>query len=150
MISAPSVGVAGTARGFHYGTYAAETLDFTFTGSRPRGGAWTGRTTLAGTGLQMGTFALQALTATADLRPGATTFSFSARRDPNTDLTAAGTLQMDGLSPTGAIVDAMALRIGGTEWRLQQRARVGWAAEQGIAVENLVLRRTGPAGATGV
>jgi autotransporter translocation and assembly factor TamB len=38
------------------------------------------------------------------------------------------------------------LRVAGTEWRLTDRARVGYSADGGVAVENLLLRRTGPGG----
>jgi len=142
-LRAPSVGVSGQARGFRYGTYAAGALTFSFAGAKT-GATWTGEAKLNGTALQVGAMKLEALNLTANLRPGATAFSFSARRDAQTDLSAAGTLEMDGLSPRGAILDAMALRIGGTEWRLAQRARVGWSEERGLAVEGLLLRRTGP------
>ncbi|HET7232813.1 MAG TPA: translocation/assembly module TamB domain-containing protein [Longimicrobium sp.] len=139
----PSVGLSGQARGFRYGTYAAGALTFTFSGINT-GGGWTGDARLNGTALQVGGIRLQALNLTTNLSPGRATFSFSARRDPQTDLTAAGTLELDGLSPRGAILDALGLRIGGTEWRLAQRARIGWSEERGLAVENLLLRRTGP------
>ena len=142
-LSSPSVGVSGRARGFRYGTYAAGDLTFTFAGVKTNG-AWTGDAGLNGTALRVGGMQLQALNLTANLRPGATVFSFSARRDAQTDLTAAGTLEMDGLTPRGAILDALGLRIGGTEWRLAQRARVGWTEARGLEVENLLLRRTGP------
>ncbi|HKP77367.1 MAG TPA: translocation/assembly module TamB domain-containing protein, partial [Longimicrobiaceae bacterium] len=147
-LSQPSVGVGGQARGFRYGAYAADQLAFSFAGAKTATG-WTGKTSLNGAGLQVRTFSLQALNLTADLRPGTATFSFSARRDPETDLTAAGTLELEGLSPYGVILDAMALRLGGAEWRLEQRTHVDWTAERGLAVDNLRLRRTGP-GATGV
>ncbi|SOD02967.1 Autotransporter translocation and assembly factor TamB [bacterium JGI 053] len=142
-LSRPSVGVAGQARGFRYGAYAAEALTFTFAGLKGDAG-WTGKTTVNGTALQVRTFRLLALNATADLRPGSAAFSLSARRDVDTDLTAAGTLDMDGLSVRGALLDTLALRLGGAEWRLAQRARVAWSEDRGLAVENLLLRRTGP------
>lgn len=142
-IRQPSVGLSGRAHGFHYGTYAAGDVTFTFAGVK-QGTGWTGDAKLNGTDLQVGSIKLLALNLTTNLRPGAATFSFSARRDPQTDLTAAGTLELDGLSPRGAILDALGLRIGGTEWRLAQRARIAWTEERGLAVENLLLRRTGP------
>lgn len=143
LIRQPSVGLSGRAHGFRYGTYAAGDVTFTFAGIK-QGTGWTGDAKLNGTGLQVGSIKLQALNLTTTLRPGSAIFSFSARRDPQTDLTAAGTLELDGLSPRGAILDALGLRIGGTEWRLAQRARVAWSAERGLAVENLLIRRTGP------
>lgn len=144
----PSVAVSGQASGFHYATYAAQSLSFTFNGSRVATG-WTGRVTLNGTGLQSGTLALQALNATVEMTPGRATFTFSARRDADTDLAAAGTLEMDGLAPHAADLDALTLRIAGTQWQLAQPARIGFSADEGLAVSNLVIRRTG-AGATGV
>ena len=148
MLSRPSVGVAGQARGFRYGAYAADQLTFTFAGVKDERG-WSGRTTLKGSGLKARTLALMALDLTADLRPGTATFSFSARRDAATDLTAAGTLELEGLSPYGVILDNMALHLNGAEWRLEQRAHVDWTAEQGLAIDHLRLRRTGP-GAPGI
>jgi len=142
-ISHPSVGLAGSARGFRYGTYALGAVDFSFSGSKA-GTAWTGEAKLNGTAIQYGSLKLQALNLTTNIRPGAAAFSFSARRDAQTDLAAAGTLELDGLSPRGAILDALALRLGGTEWRLAQRARVGWSEARGLEVEDLLLRRTGP------
>ena len=147
-LRSPSVGLAGQARAFRYGTYAAGALAFSFAGQKT-GTAWTGDAKLNGTALQVGAIKLEALDLTAGLRPGATAFSFSARRDAQTDLSAAGTLEMDGLSPRGAILDALALRLGGSEWRLAQRAHVAWSAERGLAVQGLLLRRTGP-GAPGL
>ncbi|HSU14902.1 translocation/assembly module TamB [Longimicrobium sp.] len=139
----PSVGAAGQARGFRYGTYAAGNLTFTFAGAKgPQG--WTGTTRLEGTGLEAGSLQLQALTLEANLTPGRASFGFSARRDPQTDLTASGTLEMDGLAVRGAVLDNLGLRIAGTDWRLAQRARVAWNPDQGLVVENLLLRRTGP------
>jgi translocation and assembly module TamB len=147
-LARPSVGVAGEARGFRYGPYAAQALTFTFAGLKGDGG-WSGKTTLRGTDLQVRTFRLMGLNAEADLRPGSATFSLSARRDVDTDLTAAGTLDLDGLTVRGALLDALALRLGGAEWRLTQRARVAWSEARGLAVENLRLQRTGP-GAAGI
>ncbi|MBV9111145.1 MAG: hypothetical protein JO306_17195, partial [Gemmatimonadetes bacterium] len=145
-VSNPSIGASGSARGFRYGTYAANSLTFTFSGVKsPQG--WTGNTRLDGTGLQFGSMQLQALTAEVNATPGHASFGFSARRDPQTDLTASGTLELDGLSVRGAVLDNLGLRLGGTDWRLAQRARVAWSQDQGLVVENLVLRRTGP-GAT--
>ncbi|HVG45959.1 MAG TPA: translocation/assembly module TamB domain-containing protein [Longimicrobium sp.] len=142
-VARPSVDTRGQARGFRYGAYAAEALTFTFAGAKGDVG-WAGKTTLNGTALQVRTFRLLALNATVDLRPGSAGFSLSARRDPETDLTAAGTLDMDGLTVRGALLDALALRLGGAEWRLVQRSRVAWSEARGLAVENLLLRRTGP------
>lgn len=147
-IKNPSLGLAGQARGFRYGTYAAGLLTFSFTGAKA-GTGWTGEARLNGNDLQYGTLRLQALDLSTNIRPGAAAFSFSARRDAQTDLAAAGTLQLDGLSPQGADLDALTLRLSGTEWRLAQRAHVGWTAERGLEVRDLLLRRTGP-GAEGM
>ncbi|MFL5538670.1 MAG: translocation/assembly module TamB domain-containing protein [Longimicrobiaceae bacterium] len=142
-VARPSVGVGGEARGFRYGAYAAQTLRFTFQGAKTDGG-WSGKTTVDGTGLKARTFSLLGLNAQVDIRPGSATFSFSARRDVDTDVTAAGTLDLDGLTVRGALLDALTLRLAGAEWRLERRARVAWSENRGLAVENLRLRRTGP------
>jgi autotransporter translocation and assembly factor TamB len=142
-VSNPSIGASGQARGFRYGTYAATDLTFTFAGARgPRG--WNGTTRLEGTGLEAGTLQLQALSLEANFTPDRASFGLSARRDPQTDLTASGTLELEGLAVRGAVLDNLGLRIAGTDWRLAQRARVAWSADRGLAVENLLLRRTGP------
>ncbi|HEX6748596.1 MAG TPA: translocation/assembly module TamB domain-containing protein [Longimicrobium sp.] len=139
----PSIGASGSARNFRYGTYAAGTLTFTFAGVKgPRG--WTGNTRLEGTQLQAGTMKLLALRLEANMTPDRASFGLSARRDPQTDLTASGTLELDGLAVRGAVLDNLGLRIAGTDWRLAQRARIAWNETQGLVVEDLLLRRTGP------
>ena len=142
-VSNPSIGASGSAHGFRYGTYAANSLTFTFAGARGARG-WTGNTKLEGTGLQVGTFQLLALRLEANATPGRASFGLSARRDPQTDLTASGTLELDGMTVRGAVLDQLGLRIAGTDWRLAERARVAWNESQGLVVENLLLRRTGP------
>jgi hypothetical protein len=135
----PTVTARGNARGLRYGTMAAGTLAFDVSGLRS-GTAWTGRATLDGTALEFGGQRLDALRLATDVTPARATFSFSARRDPETDIAAAGTLELDGLAPTGAIFDTLALRLGDTRWQLVQRARLGWG-ERGLAVENFALQR---------
>lgn len=147
-ISRPSIGMAGQARGFRYGAYAAEQVTFTFAGAKgPMG--WQGRTTLSGNELKVRTFQLHALTAEADLRPGSATFDFTARRDAETELAAKGTLELEGLSPYGVLLETMALRLADAEWRLARPAHVDWTADRGLAVDTLRLQRTGP-GAPGI
>jgi translocation and assembly module TamB len=135
----PTVTARGNARGLRYGTMAAGTLAFDVSGLRS-GTAWTGRATLDGTALELGGQRLDALRLATDVTPARATFNFSARRDPETDIAAAGTLELDGLAPTGAIFDTLALRLGDTRWQLVQRARLGWG-ERGLAVENFALQR---------
>jgi translocation and assembly module TamB len=135
----PTVTARGTGRGLRYGTMAAGTLAFDVSGLRS-GTAWTGRATLDGTALEFGGQRLDALRLVTDVTPARATFSFSARRDPQTDVAAAGTLELDGLTPTGAIFNTLALRLGDTRWQLAQRARLGWGV-RGLAVENFALVR---------
>ena len=135
----PTVTARGNARGLRYGTMAAGTLAFDVSGLRA-GTAWTGRGTVEGTDLEFGGQSLDALRLETNVTPTNATFALSARRDPATDVTASGTLELDGLTPTGAIFDSFALRLQDTRWALTQRARLGWG-ERGLAVENFALRR---------
>ena len=135
----PTITARGNGRGLRYGTMAAGTLAFDVSGLRS-GTAWTGRATLDGTALEFGAQRLDALRLVTDVTPARATFSFAARRDPQTDLAAAGTLELDGLTPTGAIFETLALRLGDTRWQLAQRARLGWGS-RGLAVENFALMR---------
>lgn len=135
----PTITARGNARGLRYGTTAAGTLAFDVSGFRA-GTAWTGRATLDGTALEFGGQRLDALRLETNVTPANATFAFSARRDPATDIAASGRLELDGLKPTGAIFDALALRLGDTRWQLAQRARLGWGA-RGLAVENFALQR---------
>jgi len=136
----PTITARGTGRGLRYGTYAASTLAFDVSGLRS-GTAWTGRAVLDGTGIEFGTQRLASLHLETDVTPTRATFSLAARRDAETDVAASGTLELDGLAPTGAIFETFALRLGGTRWQLTERARLGWGAG-GLAIENFALRRS--------
>ena len=146
-VRAPSFGAAGEARGFRYGRWAAQALTFRAQGAKQPAG-WTATANVEGRELEGAGTRLQALTLEVNATPGRASFGFAARRDAQTDLSAAGTLELvpGTLSVRGAILDNLALRIAGTEWRLNDRARVGYSADGGLAVENLLLRRTGPGG----
>lgn len=138
-VKAPTIAARGTGRGLRYGTMAAGTLAFDVSGLRA-GTAWNGRVNVEGTDLAFGTQRLDLLRLNANLAPGSSTFTLAARRDPATDITASGRLELDGATPVGAIFETFALRLGDARWELAQRARVGWG-ERGLAVENLALRR---------
>ncbi|HYJ78214.1 MAG TPA: hypothetical protein VEW03_01325, partial [Longimicrobiaceae bacterium] len=144
-LRAPVLAATGRARAFRYGKWAAGVLDFDAQGSRS-GRDWTGTAKLEGTDLRLGGQRLQALRADLDAVPGRITFGMGARRDAQTEMTAAGTLEMREGAVRGAIFDNLTLRLAGTEWKLAERARLAWAADTGLQVENLLLRRTGPGG----
>lgn len=136
----PGIAARGEGRGLRYGRYAAATLGFDVRLTRG-GSGWLGTAKLEGGDLQLGGMQrLASLRLETTVTPGRALFSFSARRDATTDLTAAGTLELDGLSPHAAVFDALTLRLAGTEWRLAERSRLGWGVG-GLTVENLRLRR---------
>lgn len=143
----PSVRAALNGRGIRYGEYAAETVQLAVDLDRAATG-WIG--TVSGTGTELvlpGGQTLQTATLAANLSPERATFNVAAVRDDQTDLAAAGTLELVDGVVRGAILDTLNLRLGGTTWTLGDRARIAWSAETGLEVENLALRRSGIAGA---
>jgi autotransporter translocation and assembly factor TamB len=136
----PTIAARGGGRGLRFGTYAAGTLAFDVAGRRA-GDGWTGRANLDGSALEYGAQKIASIHLETSVTPAAATFAFSGRRDAETELTAAGTLELNGLAVNGAIFDSLALRLGNTRWRLMERARLGWG-DRGLAVENLALRRS--------
>jgi autotransporter translocation and assembly factor TamB len=106
--------------------------------------AWTGSVNLEGRRLVLAGESLELMRLEANLADDLATFGVFARRDSDTDLDAAGILELDGLAVQGAIFNRLRLRLGGEEWRLGvDRARVALTADGGLAVENLLLERTG-------
>jgi autotransporter translocation and assembly factor TamB len=137
----PVITAEGTGRGLRYGTLAAGTLAFNVADLRRGPASWIGQASLAGTALEFGGQRLASLRLETNLTPTRAAFSLAAQRDAGTDVAASGTLELDGLAPTGAIFDTFALRLGGTQWRLTERARLAWGGG-GLAVENFALRRS--------
>lgn len=146
-LSDPSVRAALNGRGIRYGEYAAETVQLAVDLARA-GTGWIG--TVSGTGTRLvlpGGQTLQSATLAANLTPERATFNVAATRDDQTDLAAAGTLELVDGMVRGAILDTLNLRLGGTTWTLGERARIAWSPDTGLEVENLALRRSGIAGA---
>jgi autotransporter translocation and assembly factor TamB len=144
-LSAPHVVATGSGTNLRYGENraAAFALDVDLTKSDA---GWTGRATVDGTNVAAAGQALASLHLRLSAAPDRTRFGLSARRDADTDLLASGTLEMAGGLPTAAVLDTLALRLGGSAWQLAGQARVAYSAEGGIAVQNLSLVRTGGTG----
>ncbi|HEX5724757.1 MAG TPA: translocation/assembly module TamB domain-containing protein [Longimicrobiaceae bacterium] len=139
----PSLAMRATGRGLRFRGYAAATLDVDVRGRRDPAG-WTGNARVEGTGLDLGDLGdLEALTLEANVTPQLASFGVAARRDPETELNASGTLELDGLAVRGVILDSGRLRLAGTEWTLLERARLSWTGDRGTVIENLALVSSG-------
>ncbi|HEX2202137.1 MAG TPA: translocation/assembly module TamB domain-containing protein [Longimicrobium sp.] len=143
-VRSPTIAAAGTGRGLKYGQWAANTLGFNAQLARA-GTGWTGSARLEGSGVELavGGQRFETFTLETNFTPGRASFAFAARRDAETDIAASGMLELAGGTVSGALLETLALRIGGMEWTLADRARVAWTPAGGLAVENLLLRRTG-------
>jgi autotransporter translocation and assembly factor TamB len=144
-LSAPHVVATGSGSNLRYGENRAATfaLDVDLTRS---GAGWTGRASVDGTGVAAAGQTLADLHLRLDAAPDRTRFGLSARRDADTDVLASGVLEMAGGVPTAAVLDTLALRLGGSTWQLAGQARLAYSAEGGIAVQNLSLVRNGGGG----
>ncbi|HEU0052059.1 MAG TPA: hypothetical protein VFQ39_02735, partial [Longimicrobium sp.] len=148
-LSRPDIAANGEARGLRWGRWAAADLRFDGSGRKDESGSWIGNARLNGSGIELA-FAdqrFETLTVELNATPGLVSFGGRARRDAETEIAASGTIELDSTAVRGALLETLSLRIGGTDWQLADRARVAWTPEGGLAVENLLLRRTG--GGTG-
>ena len=146
-LQAPAVAARGEARGLRYGAWGAGQLLFDASGSRSAAG-WTGNARLEGREVQLafGGQRFETFTLETNVTPGLASFGLTARRDGETDLSAAGRLELAGTTVRGALLESLALRLGGVDWRLAERARIAFTEDGGLEVENLLLQRSGGAG----
>ena len=106
---------------------------------------WVGQVSLNGEELAGFGQELQALRFEAVARPEMVSLGVFARRDDETDLAASGSLDLLEEGIRGAMLESFALRLGGDSWTLTGPTQLRWRRIEGIAVENLRLRRTGSA-----
>jgi hypothetical protein len=74
----------------------------------------------------------------------ALSFGLLAQRDARSEMAASGLLELEGLVPRGVALETLVLRIEPAEWELVAPARLRFAPETGLEVENLTLERSGP------
>ncbi|MDB4948280.1 MAG: Autotransporter translocation and assembly factor TamB [Gemmatimonadetes bacterium] len=141
-LSAPRIVAKGSGANLRYGDNRAATFALDVDLARA-GAGWTGRAAVDGTNVVAAGQSLATLHLNVDAAADHARFGLSARRDADTDVVAAGTLQMADGAPTGALLDTLAVRLGGATWSLVRPARVAYTADAGLAVQNLRLERTG-------
>ncbi|MQA89319.1 MAG: hypothetical protein GEU90_03645 [Gemmatimonas sp.] len=66
-----------------------------------------------------------------------------ARRDFESDIAFSGLLELEGAIPRGISLQTMGLRVDGVMWSLVDPARVQYAEDTGVTVEDLELQRAG-------
>jgi hypothetical protein len=136
----PVIRANGTGRDFRYQGYRFGSLTLDVEASEgPEG--WRGEGNVYAENAVLGSQRLATARLQATLEPGRGSFALSAARDAETDVVARGVLELDGTTVRGAILDTLALRLGGQKWLLADRARVAFTAQGGLEVENLALRR---------
>ena len=144
-VRAPVFGVSARGDGLRYEGWSAGRLALTAQGRR-EGTGWRGSGSIEGDRLVLaGREPLQSLRLEANVTPGTASFGLFARRNNESDVSAAGTLELDQGTLRGALLESLALRIGTSDWRLAGPARLRWGGGEGVAVDNLVLRRSGAA-----
>jgi autotransporter translocation and assembly factor TamB len=109
---------------------------------------WQGTLSVSATNAQVRPdLVLQRLDFEANAAAGVIALGLSARRDAQADVQLAGTLELDGRTPRGLLLDQLALRLDGAEWQLDQPSAIRFTQEEGVLVQDLSLRRTdGPEG----
>ncbi|HEX8271248.1 MAG TPA: translocation/assembly module TamB domain-containing protein [Longimicrobiaceae bacterium] len=142
----PAFSASGSGSGLRYGTWRAATLALEAQGSLGAQG-WRGFGNLQADGVLLaGREELQNLRLEVNAAPGLATFGVFARRDGVSDLSAAGTLALEGRELRGVELQSLAMRLGDASWQLMQPSRIVWGGVQGIEVERLALRRSGDRG----
>jgi translocation and assembly module TamB len=140
----PVLDVEGTGRNLRYDGWRAATLAFGIDAALTPAG-WSGAANLAARDVTLqGTEQFQSIQIGAAGTPEVVEVTLAARRDRQTDITASGTLELTDGVPLGVALESLELRVGPSEWALQQPTLVRWGEIAGIQVDNLVLQRTGP------
>ncbi|HEV2131875.1 MAG TPA: translocation/assembly module TamB domain-containing protein, partial [Longimicrobiaceae bacterium] len=81
-----------------------------------------------------------------DATPTAAGLGVLVRRDAQTELAASGILEFtEQQQLQGVELENLALRLGPSRWQLALPTRVRWGEVEGLAVDSLVLHRTGAA-----
>lgn len=141
----PVLDIAARGRGLRFDGWRAATLALELDASRSPAG-WSGEGFVhADQALLQGVEAFETIRLEAVGTPETVAVGLLARRDRTTDVTLSGTLELAGAVPQGIALQALALRLDGSLWQLQQPTLVRWGEISGIEVDSLVLRRTGEA-----
>lgn len=139
----PEIGAAVRASGLRWQEWRAGSLSGNLRASRA-GTQWVGELALQGESLVFkGGESLQSLRLETNVTPTMATFGVFARRNAESDVAASGALELDGRTLRGARLEVLTLRMGATTWQLQAPSRIQWGGIEGVAVDNLVLRRSG-------
>jgi autotransporter translocation and assembly factor TamB len=143
-LESPRIGVNATGSGLRYEGYQAGAL--TLQALLDRGpDRWTGRVVLEGERVVVGAQSFRTLALDANLAPEGATFGLDARRDGETELQAAGELEMDGLAVRAVELTRFDFRMRHISWRLAtDRARIE-LTPAGLRVVDLRVERHGEA-----
>ncbi|MBV9772877.1 MAG: translocation/assembly module TamB, partial [Gemmatimonadetes bacterium] len=141
---APTLSVALRGDGLRYAGSTVGQLVLDVQASKGARG-WTGKANVQADAVAAMGQRFDAVRLNLDATPDAASFGVFARRDGQSDVTAAGMLEFGEGQLNGAGLQSLALRLGSTTWQLQGPAHFRWGGERGIEVENLALARTGGA-----
>lgn len=142
----PIVAATVQGRSLRYGEWRASNISGQIRAQREPVTGWGAQFSLVGDALVLpGIETFQTVRLEGSGTEGALAVGLFARRNGQSDLSFSGLLELEGLVPRGIALQTMALRAEGVVWSLLNPARVRFAQDEGLAVENLVLERSDPA-----
>jgi hypothetical protein len=138
----PVINTVVRGRDLRYDEWRVGSVTVNVDGSRVAG-VWTGEAALAAdNAVVAGGESFQTIRVETIARPETVSFGVLARRDEQADLAVSGVVERE---LRGVDLESFALRLGGSTWQLASPARLRWGGIDGVAVDSLVLRRTGAA-----
>ena len=109
--------------------------------------AWVGNAEVASDEVVLaGRETLESLRLRLNAQAGRVAVNLSARRNDEANVSLAGVAELDQQQLRGIGLDSLALRIGGSDWRLAAPTRLQWGGVDGIAVDSLLFLRAGDPG----
>lgn len=138
----PRLVLSANGRGLQYNAWGASQLSVQADVNRSRALGWAGEANVEGEAITLASGErFQRLQIRASGDQSRLGVGLYARRDAETDVTAAGTVELDGATPRGLNLESLTLRLDGAPWSLAGQTRLRWGGVDGLLVENLLLRR---------
>lgn len=134
-------------REIRYGDFSATSIGADLDISHTPDGGWSGEMVVEGTEVVFpGGEGLQSLRLNATGDRNSIAFDLDAALNGQTSLAASGSLEVADLRPRAAALDQLSLSLAEDTWSLTRPAGIRFSQEEGLAVDDLLLQRSGPGG----
>lgn len=142
----PTLAVSLSGTGLRYETWQFRSLAARVSATRLAGG-WVGEAAVEGENAVLAGRPLEKFSIAANGGPDTFTAQLAVTRDGQSDIAAAGQVELIGTVPGGLRLESLNFRIADMGWELAAPSAIRWTGvRDGLLVENLLLQRTGDAG----